>query len=37
MGGQFAPPDPDSFACDVQRPLSHCNTTVAQRPGCPMR
>src|SRR5207253_808201 len=25
MGGRVAPPDPDSFAFDLQRALSHCN------------
>lgn len=25
MGGPFAPPDPDSFAFDLQRALSHCS------------
>ena len=28
MGGHVAPPDPDSFACDLQRALSHCSRTV---------
>ena len=27
MGGHVAPPDQDSFACDLQPPLSHCNAT----------
>lgn len=29
MGGPFAPPGQDSFACDLQPALSHCNTAVA--------
>lgn len=37
MGGQFAPPDPDSFAFDVQPALSHCSTTIPERPACPMQ
>ena len=33
MGGPIAPPDPDSFACDLQRPLSHCNRTCPNHLG----
>jgi RNA polymerase sigma-70 factor (ECF subfamily) len=30
MGGPIAPPDPDSFAFDLQAALSHCNTAADQ-------
>lgn len=32
MGGPIAPPDPDSFAFDLQAALSHCNRAL---PTCP--
>jgi hypothetical protein len=37
MGGQFAPPDPDPFAFDVQAALSHCSTTMPKSPASSMR
>jgi RNA polymerase sigma-70 factor, ECF subfamily len=33
MGGHVAPPDQDSFAFDLQPPLSHCNRRA---PGAPL-
>ena len=43
MGGRVAPPDPDSFAFDLQRALSHCNRRVPKPDrgdaiisGCPV-